>query len=231
MGHHQSCIWTATMSVTALRAFAPLSRGLLLRSAGVARGFRASGAVAPKNALSVSLKRAQRVGVGAGAIAVVFFGGGSSIGVAMCAGDEGESGAAAVSAAAASAAAAAGDGAFDALDAIFQQALGYLPDDGSFGEVAWGACVGYSAGYTMKQVGKAAAFGVGCVFFLVQGLARLGYVDVKAGKLEKDLTNLLDADGDGKITKEDAIMWFAKLKKMLPSTGGFGAGFAAGIMS
>ena len=46
---------------------------------------------------------------------------------------------------------------------------------GSFGEVAWGCCLGYCAGYTLKQVGKTAALGVGCVFFVVQGLARLGY--------------------------------------------------------
>ena len=97
--------------------------------------------------------------------------------------------------------------------------------------MAWGCCLGYCAGYTLKQVGKTAALGVGCVFFVVQGLARLGYVDVKAGNLRRDVTKMLDMDGDGKITKEDALQWYAKLKAMLPSTGGFGMGFAAGVMA
>eukprot|EP00937_MAST-01D_sp_MAST-1D-sp2_P007947 g7947.t1 len=118
----------------------------------------------------------------------------------------------------------------DALDVVFQRLLALVPADGGFGEGFFAMTLGYSAGYAFKAVGKAAALGVGCVFFIVRGLAALGYVQVDARKLQADATRLLDADGDGKLTKKDLIIWYRAGRQLLPSTGGFGVGFAAAVL-
>ncbi len=45
---------------------------------------------------------------------------------------------------------------------------------------------GYSAGYTLRVVGRVAAFTVGALFMTVQGASYLGYVDVNWAKIHKD---------------------------------------------
>jgi uncharacterized membrane protein (Fun14 family) len=151
-----------------------------------------------------------------------------------------ESGAAAAAAAVSAAAAAAtggsnggggaDGGAWDVLDALFRKAVELLPTEGG-GVIANGAIVGYCSAIALREVGRAAAAALGFVFLLFQGAASLGYVDINTAKLESDLTARLDMDGDGKLTAEDLRLMYEKAKQMLPSTAGFGAGFALGLLS
>ena len=151
-----------------------------------------------------------------------------------------ESGAAAAAAAVSAAAAAAPGGAnggggadgraWDVLDALFRKAVELLPTEGG-GVIASGALVGYCSAIALRDVGRAAAAALGFVFLLFQGAASLGYVDINTDKLESDLTARLDMDGDGKLTAEDLRLLYEKAKQMLPSTAGFGAGFALGLLS
>ena len=152
-----------------------------------------------------------------------------------------ESGAAAAAAAVSAAAAAATGGsngggggadgrAWDVLDALFRKAVELLPTEGG-GVIASGALVGYCSAIALRDVGRAAAAALGFVFLLFQGAASLGYVDINTAKLESDLTARLDMDGDGKLTAEDLRLLYEKAKQMLPSTAGFGAGFALGLLS
>ena len=151
-----------------------------------------------------------------------------------------ESGAAAAAAAVSAAAAAATGGsnggggadgrAWDVLDALFRKAVELLPTEGG-GVIASGALVGYCSAIALRDVGRMAAAALGFVFLLFQGAASLGYVDINTAKLESDLTARLDMDGDGKLTAEDLRLLYEKAKQMLPSTAGFGAGFALGLLS
>jgi len=53
------------------------------------------------------------------------------------------------------------------------------------------------SGFALKKLGKLAAFGFGSLFVLLQGLAYSGYIDVNYGKLESDVSNVLDRNHDG----------------------------------
>ncbi|GMI37574.1 hypothetical protein TrRE_jg1883, partial [Triparma retinervis] len=48
-----------------------------------------------------------------------------------------------------------------------------------------------------------------------------------------DFKKIVDADGDGKITKKDALVYYQKAKSFLtfnlPSSSGFGLGFLVGL--
>ena len=202
---------------------------MLVRSVSVAPAARQSRAIA---------WRAARIAAGGGAFAAVFL-----QDVAHCIGIEEQVSAAVSDAAAAlasasgavagkveAAAAAAGDddGAFDALDALFRKALAMVPTDGG-GVIGYGAIVGYCSAVALREVGHVAAVALGGVFLVVQGAATLGWVDINTNKLSSDVTRLLDADGDGKLTKADLQLWYDKAKALVPSTAGFGAGFAFGL--
>lgn len=60
-----------------------------------------------------------------------------------------------------------------------------------------------------------------------------GYIDINWKKVEKDVVNSVDADGDGKITKKDVKIWVRQLlvllQHKLPSSAGFSAGFVLGV--
>jgi len=77
------------------------------------------------------------------------------------------------------------------------------------------------------------AFVAGTAFMFVQGLAYLGYIDVKWNKVQKEIMGALDADGDGEVTTKDAKVFGEKLMNVLrfnlPASGSFAAGFVIGV--
>jgi uncharacterized membrane protein (Fun14 family) len=101
------------------------------------------------------------------------------------------------------------------------------------GELTLASGLGFCSGYALKQVGKAAAVAVGIVFIMAQTAAYNGYIDIKWGKVQKDMIAKVDPNGDGRIDKEDVKLWYRKLLKVmktnLPSSAGFSSGFALGI--
>lgn len=76
---------------------------------------------------------------------------------------------------------------------------------------------------------------LGVVFLwqLLQIASSKGYIDINWKKVEKDVVNSVDADGDGKITKKDVKIWVRQLlvllQHKLPSSAGFSAGFVLGV--
>ena len=63
-----------------------------------------------------------------------------------------------------------------------------------------GSALGGAAGYSLKVIGRAAAFTIGTGFIALQSLSYLGYVQVDWRKVERDATAKLDRDGDGELT-------------------------------
>ncbi|CAI5720278.1 unnamed protein product [Peronospora effusa] len=104
---------------------------------------------------------------------------------------------------------------------------------GSCGEITMAGSLGFCSGYALKQAGKAAAMAVGLIFVLAQAAAYNGYVDIKWGKVQKDMIGKVDPNGDGKFDSQDVKLWYQKLLKIiktnLPSSMGFTSGFALGI--
>ncbi|RLN50085.1 hypothetical protein BBJ29_000895 [Phytophthora kernoviae] len=101
------------------------------------------------------------------------------------------------------------------------------------GELTLAGGLGFCSGYAAKQVGKAAALAVGFIFIMAQAAAYNGYIDIKWGKVQKDVIAKVDPNGDGKINSEDVKLWYRKFLKImktnLPSSAGFSSGFALGI--
>mmetsp|Transcript_140198 Transcript_140198/g.349432 ORF Transcript_140198/g.349432 Transcript_140198/m.349432 type:complete len:167 (+) Transcript_140198:52-552(+) len=102
------------------------------------------------------------------------------------------------------------------------------------GSLSAGSVLGFCSGFAVKKAGKAAALIVGSIFCLQQGLSQLGYVQVNWPKVEKDLTQLLDVNKDGKVDAADMNQYYLNLLKILQHntysiSGGFGAGFLYGV--
>ena len=101
------------------------------------------------------------------------------------------------------------------------------------GQLSFGSCLGFCAGFALRFAGKIAAVGVGTTFCVIQGLAYQGYIQVDWRKVERDCVKLLDRDGDGEVTPKDLeIVWRQAtdcLKFNLPAGAGFTAGLASGL--
>lgn len=69
----------------------------------------------------------------------------------------------------------------------------------------------------------------------LQTLSYSGYIEVDHVRLQKEVTNLMDLNDDGKIDHEDGKQVFDKLKEVfsynLPAGSGFAAGFVGGLRS
>lgn len=93
--------------------------------------------------------------------------------------------------------------------------------------------MGVCTGVAMKRIGNGVATMVGIAFIALQGLNYAGYININYGKVTDDAKALMDADGDGKLTADDAKLLWARVKEALtynlPSAGGFSAGFALGV--
>lgn len=100
-------------------------------------------------------------------------------------------------------------------------------------QITFGAAMGLSSGYALRQVGRLAGLTLGAGFCLVQGLAYMGYVDVNWRKVERDYVKTIDRDGDGKITAKDFELIFRDvtdvLKFNMPAGSGFTGGLAYGL--
>mmetsp|Transcript_19247 Transcript_19247/g.57813 ORF Transcript_19247/g.57813 Transcript_19247/m.57813 type:complete len:168 (+) Transcript_19247:66-569(+) len=102
------------------------------------------------------------------------------------------------------------------------------------GGISIGSLLGFCSGFALKKTGKAATAVFGGIFCLQQGLAYQGYITVNWDKVEKDLTQLLDVNKDGKVDVKDLDHGYAMVLKVLQHnaysvSGGFGAGFLYGI--
>ncbi len=101
------------------------------------------------------------------------------------------------------------------------------------GDITMGAIVGFASGFSLKKIGKAAAFFIGLSFLASQTLSHMGYLQIDWRLIERQLLSLLDLDGDAQLTRRDLEIWWGKFKAamthQLPSTTGFVTGFALGL--
>ena len=101
-------------------------------------------------------------------------------------------------------------------------------------QMGMGSFFGLTSGYALKKIGKMAAFGTGCVFMLLQGLAYNGLIEIHWGAVQDKAKAALDLDGDGKLDAKDLVeLWKRYLKPMftyhLPGAVGFPLGFVVGF--
>jgi len=93
--------------------------------------------------------------------------------------------------------------------------------------------MGVCTGVALKRLGNETAAVLGFGFVILQGLSYLGYIKIDYRKVQDDATKLIDADGDSKITTNDALVLWEKVKDVLsynlPSASGFSAGVALGV--
>ena len=101
-----------------------------------------------------------------------------------------------------------------------------------FGQtISLGGLMGACSGFALKKVGKFAAGLFGALFCFQQALAYQGYVTMNWSKIEKDLTDLLDVNKDGKFDAGDLNMGYTKVLKVLQNnTAGLSGGFAGGFL-
>ncbi len=115
----------------------------------------------------------------------------------------------------------------DLLAKFFERATAHVS------EISFGGAVGFCSGYAVKQVGKVAAATIGMIFILAQVASSQGYIHINWKKVEQDVIRAVDPNGDGKITKDDFVIWWNKFLRVvrhnLPSSSGFGVGFLLGI--
>lgn len=70
-------------------------------------------------------------------------------------------------------------------------------------------------------------------FVALQVLSYYGYISIDYNKVKESVKQKLDADGDGKLTTKDLVVYWNQFKDVLtynvPGMGGFSAGFMLGL--
>ncbi|EEC49438.1 predicted protein [Phaeodactylum tricornutum CCAP 1055/1] len=104
-----------------------------------------------------------------------------------------------------------------------------------FGNMTFGAVMGYCSGIALQKVGKALAVIVGIGFVGLQTAASMGYIVVDWEKIRVSVVSSIDQNKDGFFTADDAKIFWQKFKKLMvhrvPSAGGFSLGFLYGVRS
>ena len=101
-------------------------------------------------------------------------------------------------------------------------------------QLSFGGVAGFCSGYALKKVSKVVAFAVGAAFVTVQVMRYNGLItDIHWAQYEKRFTELLDADGDGRVTPADLQIHLRKLIEIMgfnvPSSAAFGTAFLVGL--
>jgi uncharacterized membrane protein (Fun14 family) len=73
--------------------------------------------------------------------------------------------------------------------------------DKYFGQMGFGGVLGVCSGYSMKKIGKVAAFLIGTGFIAVQTALHLGYVNISWTDVHKKAITALDTNKDGEFDK------------------------------
>ena len=101
-------------------------------------------------------------------------------------------------------------------------------------QLSFGSFAGFCSGYAVKKVSRMFAFAIGAGFVTIQLMRYNGLItDVHWDTYEKRFTELLDADGDGRVTPVDLQIHLRKVIDVLgfnvPSTAAFGTFFILGL--
>lgn len=108
-------------------------------------------------------------------------------------------------------------------------------DSGIPSQLSYGFVCGFCSGYALKKIGRSGAVVFGTGFIIMQGLSYTGYIQVNYEQVNKDISNMLDVNDDGKIDEKDAQIMYEKVLDVIgfnmPAGSGFGGGFLAGVKS
>lgn len=100
-------------------------------------------------------------------------------------------------------------------------------------KLTFGSVVGYCSGLATQKIAKTVAFLIGVTFMAIQVAASSGIVTMDWEKLQVHCHKILDTTADGKLSAEDAKLYWQKVKSILtkniPSAGGFSFGFLYGL--
>lgn len=96
-------------------------------------------------------------------------------------------------------------------------------------QLSYGFICGYSSGYALKKVGKAASIVFGLGFATLQTLSYSGYIEINHSRLKEDVEKALDLNRDGNVDGIDVSEGAEKLLKVLQYNMVGGSGFAAGF--
>ena len=107
----------------------------------------------------------------------------------------------------------------------------YIPSH--INELSMSSILGICTGIAFKRVGRTIATGIGSIFILIQTLQHYGYIDINFNELNDKAINLLDADGDGKLTMSDVQVYLNRaldvFAKNMPSATAFSSGLSLGL--
>lgn len=108
-------------------------------------------------------------------------------------------------------------------------------------DLSYGFFAGYFSGLALKKIGKVASITLGISFLALQTLAYNGYIEVHHEKLQKEVEQLFDRNGDGVVDGQDIKSALEEVRKvagfgledknLVASGGGFGMGFWGGLRS
>ena len=103
-------------------------------------------------------------------------------------------------------------------------------------QITTGGVAGFCSGYALKKASKLAALAIGLGFVTVQVLRYNGLIgEVQWALAERRFTELLDADGDGRVTPADLQVHARRAMDVLgfnvPAAAAFGAALLLGFRS
>jgi uncharacterized membrane protein (Fun14 family) len=108
-------------------------------------------------------------------------------------------------------------------------------DSGIPNQISYGFVCGFSSGYALKKIGRAASIVFGMGFMTLQALSYTGYVTVNHGAIKSDVESALDVNDDGIVDGEDMNAIKDKVMDVLTFNmaggSGFGTGFLGGFRS
>ena len=109
-----------------------------------------------------------------------------------------------------------------------------LQNAGPFGtQLGLGSLAGYAAGVAVRTAGTLGFALAGGAFIALQGLQYKGYISVDWHRVEREMKDYLDTDGDGKLTTKDVRAYWTQATDILafglPGGAGFSLGLAYGV--
>mmetsp|Transcript_3344 Transcript_3344/g.4863 ORF Transcript_3344/g.4863 Transcript_3344/m.4863 type:complete len:203 (+) Transcript_3344:91-699(+) len=119
---------------------------------------------------------------------------------------------------------------FDSIGTLLGSRAQEVIDSGIPTQISYGFLCGYSSGYALKKVGKAASVVFGLGFVTLQSLSYAGYLQINHGALKKDVERVLDLNQDGTVDDKDVNMAYEKVMEVLQFNMTGGSGFAAGFI-
>lgn len=121
--------------------------------------------------------------------------------------------------------------AHDKVKSIMNAFQKYVPEH--INELSVSSVLGICTGIAFKRVGRIVATAIGSIFVVVQTLQHYNYIDINFKQINDKAIEMLDTDGDGKLTVKDVHIYVNQLinicSKNMPSAAAFSSGLSIGL--